>query len=85
MLSEGDGLDPVQVRNPNAGNLRPGLPAVPDQFVHYRRSASEAADGMDAAAQLAKSLGAAEGISHQSRVSQAMEEAAAKRAQHAKL
>ena len=40
---------------------------------------------MDAATQLEKSLDAAEGISHQSRVSQVMVQAAARRASAAKM
>ena len=62
------------------------LPGVPVEFTNYRRSIIGEADGMSAEQQLQKSLAAESGISHQSRVSQAMEDEAAKRAkQNAKL
>ena len=62
------------------------LPGVPIEFTNYRRSTIDEADGMSAEQQLQKSLEAESGISHQSRVSQAMEEEAAKQAkQNAKL
>eukprot|EP01052_Picozoa_sp_SAG31_P053208 SAG31_NODE_13521_length_864_cov_0.901961_1_plen_73_part_00 len=62
------------------------LPGVPIEFVNYRRSVTDEVDGMSAEQQLQKSLQAESGISHQSRVSQAMEEEAAKQAkQNSKL
>ena len=56
------------------------------EFTNYRRSIIDGEDAMSAEQQLQKSLEAESGISHQSRVSQAMEEEAAKQAkQNAKL
>ena len=62
------------------------LPGVPVEFTNYRRSIIDEADGMSAEQQLQKSMQAESGISHQSRVSQAMEEEAAKQVkQNSKL
>jgi N-acyl-D-aspartate/D-glutamate deacylase len=62
------------------------LPDVPMEFISYRRSVIDEEDGMSAEQQLQKSLEAESGISHQSRVSQAMEDEAAKQAkQNSKL
>eukprot|EP01050_Picozoa_sp_SAG11_P007992 SAG11_NODE_684_length_7743_cov_53.800628_4_plen_81_part_00 len=73
------------VRNPNTVKLT-ALPECPPEFIHYRRSIGDVEDGMDAETQLQKSMEAESGISHQSRVTQAMEEEAKKNAnQSAKL
>ena len=72
------------VRNRNLA-ARASLPGVPPEFVDYRRAVVAESEGMDAAAQLDKSLDAEAGISHASRVSQKMEEEAAKRAAAPKM
>lgn len=62
------------------------LPGVPIEFTSYRRSIIDETDGMSAEQQLQKSLQAESGISHQSRVSHAMEQEAAKQVrQNSKL
>ena len=67
------------VRNPNT-EVMTDLPECPMEFINYRRAIGDAEDGMDAEAQLQKSMEAESGISHQSRVTQAMEEEAKKNA-----
>lgn len=63
------------------GNNTPMAPfeEIPEQFINYRRAVAGTDDGMDAAQQLQKSMDAESGISHQSRVTQAMEEEARKK------